>query len=188
MKKLIISAICVLAALSSYGQGQVDFTNFATPPGMPVIDAPVFDIDGTTRLDGGAFLAQLYAGPAGGTLAAIGTPTPFLSGAGAGYFGGGSLAIPGVAAGTTADLQVRAWDASGGSTFADAVNAGVSTGMSDLLTGITTGGSGSPPSAPSPLTGLTSFSLTGGNVVVPEPSTIALGLLGAGLLVFRRRK
>jgi len=40
------------------------------------------------------------------------------------------------------------------------------------------------------LTGLTGFSLTGSAPVgnVPEPSTIALGVLGAGALFLRRRK
>jgi hypothetical protein len=182
MKKLIISAICVLAALSAYGQGSVNFTNFAPP-----IDAPVFGVDGTTRLSGAGFMAQLYAGPAGGALAAIGAPAPFLAGGGAGYFNAGSRAIAAVAPGAAADLQVRAWDASAGSTYEAALAAGGAAGVSGVLAGITTGGAGSPPSLPANLTGLTSFSLMPG-AVIPEPSTIALGLLGAGLLMFRRRK
>jgi hypothetical protein len=188
MKKLIISAICVLAALGAYGQGTINFTNFNPP-----LDAPVFDIGGmasNTRLDGSGFMAQLYAGPVGGTLEAIGAASPFLSGAGAGYFNGGTRTIATVAPGVMADVQVRAWNVGSGSTFEAAMTAGTGYGMSGTLTLVTggdTAGGTQPPTSPSALSGLQSFELVGGGTI-PEPSTIALGLLGAGLLVFRRRK
>jgi hypothetical protein len=51
----------------------------------------------------------------------------------------------------------------------------------DNLTGLYVSGAGTPP----PLEGLESFSLT---TAVPEPSTIALGVIGASTLLFRRRK
>jgi hypothetical protein len=52
----------------------------------------------------------------------------------------------------------------------------------DSITGL--GGSGSPPAATPDMLGLQSFSL----VTTPEPSTIALGVIGASSLLFRRRK
>ncbi|MCZ7638427.1 MAG: chitobiase/beta-hexosaminidase C-terminal domain-containing protein [Verrucomicrobia bacterium] len=44
----------------------------------PVLDAPIFDTDGVTRLVGPAFLAQLYAGPTPAPLEPVGVVVPFL--------------------------------------------------------------------------------------------------------------
>lgn len=167
----------MLASLGAYAQGTVNFANIVLSGGARVVDAPVFAADGTTRLAGTGFQAQLYAGPNAGSLAAIGNPTGFLTGTGAGYFNGGTRTIDTVAPGANAAIEVRAWDTSSGATFAAASIKGSSPGLS-----IATGGSGTPPSLPANLVGLQSFSL------VPEPSTLALGALGALALLFRRRK
>jgi hypothetical protein len=57
-------------------------------------------------------------------------------------------------------------------------------GMSLLDNLAALGGTGSPPAATPNLEGLQSFSL----VSAPEPSTIALGVIGASAFLFRRRK
>lgn len=173
MKKLLTVAALLVVAYSTQAQGTVNFVNRGGG-----VDAPVFDVGGTTKLDGPAFLAGLYEG---NTL--LGAAAPFRTGTGAGYWNAAPDATrtTGVAAGANATLTVKAWEASGGATYAAALAAGKKTGSSDPVT-VATGGAGSPPSLPAALTGLKSFSL------VPEPSTIALGALGAAVLLFRRRK
>jgi hypothetical protein len=185
MKKLIYVAALLVASLSAYAQGTVAFNNRS----LPAIDAPVFDVGGTVRLDGAAWFAQLYAGPVGTAdtaLAAIGSPTTFRTGAGAGYINAVSeIIVPGVAVGGTARIQMRAWDATFG-TYAAAQAGNGKIGSSSSFDVANLGGQGpaGPPAVPATLVGLTTFSLT----QVPEPSTIALGALGVAALLFRRRK
>ncbi|MHB8521556.1 MAG: PEP-CTERM sorting domain-containing protein [Limisphaerales bacterium] len=180
MKKLITVAAFLVATMGAYAQGTVSFGNLNSQAG---INAPVFDADGVTKLNN-TFMAQLYAGPVGGSLAAIGSPVAFT---GSGYVLGPALAIPTVAPGVNANGIVKAWNASAGATFeAASLVAGAHRGQSALLT-FATGGVGIPPSTPGSLTGLTSFNL-GIVPAVPEPTTLALGLLGAGALLLRRRK
>jgi PEP-CTERM motif len=178
MKKiLLIAGLAIAGLVSTYGQGTVNFANLG-----PGVNAPVNDINGTTRL-GAGFLAQLYAGPDASSLAPVGTPTGFLAAA-PGYFQGGVVTIATVAPGTVGTFRVHAWDSVGGTvnSFAAAQAAGAKYGSGNIFT-VATGGAGTPPGAPSTLVGQTSFNL------VPEPSTIALGVLGAaGLLMIRRRK
>jgi hypothetical protein len=177
MKKLLLVAACIVATVGALAQGQVNFNN--TGPAIGGTGAPVFDTDGTTLLAGTDYLAQLYAGPDAGSLAAVGVATAFRTGAGAGFIVGGTVATPSVAPGAAASVQMRAWKASDGATFEAAQAAGL-WGMGNIIS-VTTGGAGVPPSLPANLTGLTSFSL------VPEPSTIALLALGAAALFLRRR-
>jgi hypothetical protein len=87
-------------------------------------------------------------------------------------------------AASSATIELVCWYNGGvGLTYAAALAAGDPTGTSPLdnLTGLYVSGAGTPP----PLEGLESFSLT---TAVPEPSTIALGVIGASTLLFRRRK
>jgi hypothetical protein len=183
MKKLIIIAALAAASLSAYAQGTVAFNNRV----VGTVDAPVFDVGGTVRL-GAGFLAQLYAGPAGAAesaLVAIGAPTTFRTGAGAGYVNAISEVNTGQPVGGTARIQMRAWDSTFG-TYAAAEAANGKIGKSNLFDVANLGGTsgGGPPATAPNLAGLQSFSLT----QVPEPSTIALGALGVAALLFRRRK
>ncbi len=91
----------------------VDFRNRI--PG--VLDAPVFDADGVTRLENkdgatSSFLAQLYFSPTGGEsdFAAVGVASWFQSGANAGYWEPATVVLPGVAMGQTVRLRVVAWE------------------------------------------------------------------------------
>lgn len=158
------------------------------------IDAPVFAEDGATRLAGEKFLAQLYAGPEGGTLAPVGPAVPFRTGAAAGYWFptlDAVRAIPSVPPGQTAFVQVRAWETGSGSTFEQTLASGGPVGASGILR-IKTGGDGAPPSVPANLEGLGSFKLTRnpgpelrglgippGTVNIPEPGVV-LGLRFSG--------
>jgi len=107
-----------------------------------------------------------------------------------------AIALAGYTGGAT--LQLAAWYNGGGTlTYALAAAAGDPVGLSPMESIGALGGTGSPP-AVNPNLGqslvagdgvITSFSLTTPPVITtPEPSTIALGVIGASALLFRRRK
>ncbi|MBM3883461.1 MAG: hypothetical protein FJ387_27775, partial [Verrucomicrobia bacterium] len=139
--------------------GTVNFNNRVL---VAAIDAPVFDEDGTTRLEGDDYLAQLYAGPSSSDLEAVGPAVPFRTGNAAGYWvvtPSAVRSIPTVEPGAVAYVQARVWELGKGITFEDAVAAGSKVGLSDVLA-LVTGGAGEPPSFPADLAGLRSFQLT----------------------------
>jgi len=195
MKKLFSLVALTLASFGALAQGTINFANAAGGG----LNAPDFDTDGTTKLAGAGFIAQLYAGAVGtawDSLTAL-TPTAvFATGLNAGYFFGGSVVVTGVPGGSAAAAQVRVWN----SAFAtwDAAWAAYQAGNPTAKVGVSGwNGTGLPtttlttPPLRSPgvgldpnLVGLTSFHLYS----VPEPSTIALGVLGAAALLLRRRK
>ncbi len=170
-------------AFSSWSQGNLVFANSADG----LVDAPIYDVDGTTPLVEPGFLAELYATAPGGALQPVtDSVTPFSTGDAAGYFLPLGLAIPGVPAGYTATVQVVAWRASDGPTFAAANHPGAHIGESAIFDVGPLTSMGPPPDPlPAFLVGLQSFSL---QVVVPEPSVCALGLLGGAVLVLGRRR
>jgi len=180
MKKLLLVTVLIVASVATYAQGTLNFANFVqvAPPGVSV-NAPIFNIDGTTRLAGSQFQAILYGGPDANSLQAMGSAVGFATGTGAGYFIGGQRVVTTVAGNTMAFLQVRAWDTLAGATWDAAFASGSGYGMSPILN-LTLGQA---PATPPNMVGLQSFSL-----VVPEPSTIALAILGAATLFLRRRK
>jgi hypothetical protein len=187
MKKTIAIVASVLAAVSGYAQGTLDFRNFVAGS----VDAPVFvvlDGGGTAKAEGAGFLAQLYAGPSEAALAPIGAAVPFRTGTGAGYWNPAPSAartVDTVAAGAEATVKVVAWNTAVGATW-DAAKAANLGGIGEsTVFKVKTGGSGEPPSLPANLVGLTSFNIS---AVVPEPSIVALGVLGGLALLLRRRE
>ncbi len=76
----------------AYAQGTVNFVNLNAAAG---VNAPVYLPDYTTKLTGPAWMAGLSAGTTSTSLAYIGNATPFLTGAGAGYFNGGTTTLAG---------------------------------------------------------------------------------------------
>jgi len=176
MKKILLMAALV-ACIGAMAQGTVNFKNNVAGS----FSAPVFNADGVTRLTGNAYYAQLYAN-IGGSFQPVGTATPFLAN---GYVNGGTVTIDaaGVVGGVVT-LQMRAWEASTAGTagtYEAAIGAGKKYGFSETFT-VTPGNPNSnPPGTPADLATLKSFSL------IPEPSTIALGLIGAAALLLRRR-
>jgi len=182
MKKLLIALAAVMITVASYGQGQVVFANKVGT----AVDAPVF-VQGTQDGPGPTFTSQLYLQGAGGALTAL-TPTATFRArgtSGAGLTADRYWVTPttpvdvAVAPGTDATFVVRAWLTSAGS-FDAAKAAGNGYGQSDPFV-VNVGGGTLPPAN---LTTLKTFSV----VVVPEPSIIALGVLGASALLLRRRK
>lgn len=178
MKKLILTTAVMLTSLSLFAQGTVTFSNFG---GNPVLNNDA----GRAVSSADGVVAQLWWAAVGstdfqalsGSTTSVGVPTP-------GTIFSTAVLATGVAGGSQAQLRVRAWQSSFGSYDAAFAGGGL-VGESAAWTQ-NTGGGGSPAGPPiSTAAFLPSF----GVAVVPEPSAIALGLLGAGaLLLLRRRK
>jgi len=179
MKHIAIVASGLLAAGSALGQGAFSAQNAGAG-----LTAPVTAID-LGGYAGSGYYAQVWAAAPGGTLASVTEPIPFrdtAAGDGSGIFIGGIGTVPGVAGGSPADFQVVAWDSTLGDDYTAAVAAGMGgVGASDQFSVTLT----EAPATPALLVGLTSFSVS---AIIPEPSVAALGLLGAGLLLIRRKK
>jgi hypothetical protein len=151
------------------GGGTVIFSNRI----LPEIDAPIFAEDGTTRLAGERYWAQLYGGASADALLPVGPAVPFRTAAAAGYWSAlqpATRTIPTVAPGEVAVLQVRAWETGLGASFEQTVARGGATGMSATFS-VITGGGGTPPTIPSNLNGLHSFRLA--RAAMPAPPQTA---------------
>jgi len=140
------------------GGGNINFRNRFLSDAGTNVDAPVFDLDGVTRLNGSNFVAQLYGGRALEWLRPVGQPSPFRTGFSAGYFYSQLLTLPTVPPGSNAIVQVRAWETSRGSSYEEARALGGKFGKSELLT-VVVGGGELPPAN---LEGLSSFNLRAG--------------------------
>jgi len=173
----------MLTALGVYAQGTVNFANNSS---TQVIDGD----DGMPVTNADGILAALYWAPlsapssfsqlgAAAQVQAITVPS-FL-----GIYNGGARTTGNeTAPGEAAWFEVKAWDMAYAN-YDEALAGGGKTGTSGAFM-VTTGGAGTPASTPANLVG---NGLQGFVVAVPEPSVVALGLLGAGaLLLLRRRK
>lgn len=190
MKKLLITVVvAVVAVVQANGQGLVDFRNRITG----TLDAPVrMPVSQGGALVGDAnFVAQLWfsATETGSYTAVSGAASAFRTGTGAGYWNAGTDStrqLVGITPGTTAWLMVRVWNITQGADYATAIAAPGAIYGSSLPFSVTAGGT---PPVGAPLTPAAMLGLAPGFNLVPEPSTIALGVLGvAGLLFIRRRK
>jgi hypothetical protein len=182
MKKLLVTLAAVLVSVSTFAQGTIKFNNRLTGQ----VDAPVTLPGGTTGFGSIAGAqAQLFLVTGGSTYTALTPATTFRSTSAAAYpyvnEPTAGVVVPGVAAGAQATIVLRAW--AGGATYDPTSNShyGQSLPITIALGGTPAIGAPIPDAV---LTGLQGFSVT----VVPEPSTIALGLLGAAALLYRRRK
>ena len=194
---LLLLAVTAIPSVSLKAQGTVNFANsdttrvrFSTNAGATSGNIPV----GST-----AWVAGLYWGPLGtaeGSLNLLGTTMTWQPISG--VFNGGTLTVPSTPGGTRITFQVRAWSA--GYASYETAAAALAAGNQSVLVGkmlglgtVTLGGQGTPAALPGGLVNSptpTDTPMTGFTVVgVPEPSTIALGLLGLGAIaLFRRRK
>jgi len=150
--------------------------------------------------NGSDYTVQLYAAPGNNVaLSALLPVTQYVTTIATSSTTGGAFknvsppsdpGIPNTAAsGGLATIALYAWYNGGtGLTLAAAQAAGDPWGVSPLdnLGGL--GNLGTPASQTADMIGLESFSLVVPAVATPEPSTIALGVIGASTLLFRRRK
>jgi len=182
MKKLLLTAAAAIIALNMYGQGQgsVSFTSVGAPANKKVTDE-------TGALAGSAYSVALYWGSATETdernLTQAGATTTFQSAAPGTFFGGGrTITTPGSAVnGPVLTFQVRAWKTSTGQDYASAGIRGEGPLFQLKTKDLTNPLETTPNLYAAP--GFVGFQ------IVPEPSVIGLGLLGAGaLLMLRRRK
>jgi hypothetical protein len=217
MKKTITAVALLAGAVTAYSQGQISMFDYGSTFAIELFNQE-FGATGTTPVSYGGFSGnevqgntagddnpgstsyssaplgagydiQLLAGPAGSSLATLLPVTGSLvsswnTGSGAGYWNSTALVtIPGTT--TTATVAIAAWNTEGGlySTLAAAQLAGAPWGVSDTATTAALGfASVQPPFLPA---GLTSFSLA---TSTPEPSTVALGIIGASAFLMRLRR
>jgi hypothetical protein len=181
MKKTLILLAALASAGAAYAQGTITFFS-ANPINLPVPP------QGTGLGVGAGYTAGLFL--ANDRNTPIGTTT-FLTAGGEGYLDAKDLVVPGFLTGSSnARFVVRVYET--GKTFDASTVRGEFDGTANTGSGIgfTTGSlggpvAGSPPALPPDLgPNFQSFNL----VVVPEPSTIALGVLGLGALAMMRRR
>jgi len=183
MNKIIATALGLAAFTAAYGQGTVLVQN-----NLGAAITAIFQQDGVTKATGADYKVQVFT-YSGNAASPFGTQLgDTVTIASNGRFTAGSQAVPGVAGGATAQLIVRAWDTRTGADYASALTSG----KSAVFTTGALGGAGNPPSTPTSMvtglpTGFQSFSLQTLQSI-PEPTTIALGALGATALFIRRRK
>jgi len=205
MKKLIITAACTAMAISGFAQGTIGFKNAVTTEfyygtvSGGVVTASSAVPASTTTIDVGLFWSTTAFNTISGNLGGV-----VQFGTAAGQIAGSAAYTPaGVNAGDADFYQVFAWDASYGNTLAGlqacvaagglfgassagAANAAYGTiGNSIQLTANTPPASGPPVFNTSGNSFGKTVLLTNG----PEPTTIAIGGLGAAaMLLFRRRR
>jgi hypothetical protein len=211
MKKTITGALTLLAGASAvYAQGTISMANYGVLNtylyvSYKAANVAAVELGGTATgpaptasnyalevANGNDWSVQLYAAPglnattlspvAGSIVTLATVPTQL------GTWASTAIAtIPGTTGGATgtATLQLYAWYNEGGAitSYAAAVADGVPYGTSAIANISGLGGGSPPATAPSLPEGL-------GNIVVavPEPSTIALGVMGASAFLMRLRR
>jgi hypothetical protein len=187
MKKLVVLIVLLGGIFTGLPQGYVTFLNnvaFATPDPTGGNRLVWLDAIGGTKLTGTQYTAELYSGPDANSLQPLPLSLARFRPAttiqpGTWNFAAGSVTLPGVDSGQSTMLQVRVWEnASGSVPYDEAVvkNASNVFRYTVPVVGDTT-------PFGSFMIGLQSFAL------VPEPSAVALSVLGiAGLLLVHRRK
>jgi len=191
MKKLLLTAAAILATLSMYaqgtGRGAVSYNTTGAPNDKRVWVNTTGAVGEGTLASGAAYQTALYWAPSGTTDASqftqVGAATGFLTGTSAGTFFGGGRTITGLATdGPVLAFQSRAWTASSGGSWETATERG-----SGPIFELKTKNINDPLELTPAVGGAAGW--RGYAIIVPEPSTYALGLLGAGaLLMLRRRK
>ncbi len=212
MKKSITGVVALLAgAFVAHSQGTVSLANAYALSSYIYVSLGSTKLGGTSTLttgtpasdvgNGSDWTVALWGGPLGSSSAQmeangnLATATLETGNAPAGtWLTGVSGAIPGVPdVGTlNATVQLAAWYNNGGTvnTYAAALLAGDPVGLS-AVQNASTGGpstSGPPTTAPNLPSGLGNIVLSSGTTVTPEPSTIALGVMGASAFLLRLRK
>ena len=158
MRSNVLTSVIALASILSatgFAQGTINFANLVPNPAGTGLDAPATYGEGT-GISGSVITAELLAGTNPTSLVSV-ARAGFLTNA-PGYFNGGIVTLTNIAPGGTGFFQVRLWETSYGSFAAvQAANTGV-WAQSSIFQSVT-GGAGTPPSPPTPLTGLVPIQL-----------------------------
>jgi hypothetical protein len=217
MKVFVTIMIAVAAANTASAQGTIDFRNrigsgataamwtpvYGPNPANPTlmqqgnattnINPGPIDYTGHPLLIGTGFTVALFAGPVGTPPEALAyiLMSVFSTSVSVGGIWEAREPYPGVpnaTPGGNATAQVRAWDNQNFTlqTWAQvmAASPNVPRGVSAPFTLYSLGDPNDATKRPATLIGMTSFNIA----IVPEPGVIALGLLGFGVLLLRRRK
>jgi len=196
MKKLLLLATLLGTAASALAQGNVSFRNNASTS----FYISTNNAGGTASglMSGtSAYRIGLYAAPTTGassnSLSLVGLATNNAALAGR-FLGPSPFVLPnGYAPGTAITFQIRAWSLAGGLSYEEArltASGGVVNPL-DIALGASAIGTTTPSDAASPVALLfgTGTLVSGFEIKpVPEPSSIALGLLGLGAIALFRRK
>lgn len=201
MKKLFVTLAIATLAVGAYAQGtlgSVTLQNtlgvgkekfiYGPDPSNPTVaksGGQLGDYATFAKVEGASYLAELWYGAGAAATedslrAVAGSQVGLRS---AGIIAGKRVDIAGTHGGDTVTLQLRVWNSEGGkyASWDSAVEKGKSNLFSQQLGGANVD---NVPFLPiNTANGLTYFSLA-----VPEPSAIALGALGLGALLLRRRK
>jgi hypothetical protein len=168
MKKVLTALAALLVSVSAYAQGQVNFrTHIASD--TPPIDFKILNSDGSLAANA---LAQLFVKNGDGSF----TPGDVVGTVNAAGYVSAGVANFAIAQGTTVNMVLRAWQGAAGSTFDSSPIHGESAPFSITFA-----------VAPNPPGDLLTLG-TGTMTLVPEPTTLALGAVGLGALLIRRRK
>jgi hypothetical protein len=195
MKKLLLVSLLFVTGVAVHAQGTFTFAN-----------------NSATRVTNGVGTTAPNTGAAGATVAVyfssntnlvtaqdrsglqinLGAVTNTLSAAAAGLFIGGTRTIPGVPEQGNVAMQIRAWtgafaDYEAAFAAAQGGDGSIYLGESRVFLVTALGGPGGTPTPGIFSAGrLNAFTV---QPLIPEPSSIALGLLGLGAIaLFRRRK
>ncbi len=173
MKRLALLALLIIgsaATLSAQNSATIRASNYGATGGA------IYYMTAGTLLSGD-YNVEMFGGASASSLVSIASGKISSD---SGYFDFGYVVVPGVTAAADAFFQVKAWK---GATFDTATENGLSTVWSQK----TASWNNDPMT---PMSGddgnMPSFIVT--TAVIPEPSTIALGLLGVAALLLRRRQ
>jgi hypothetical protein len=154
---------------SAFGQGTLNFANIGVG-----LAAQITNWDGTIAMSSSCLIDLYWApGVVGDStrLIALEAPTHFITN---GYFVGGARTLPNSPAGTMITAQVRVWDAAacspwGGWSWIPCASSFSQYGVSQMFQVMLT----SPPAAPTPLLGLSSFGITPPTSLLPPRFTVS---------------
>ena len=188
MKRILLTAIAAGCSFAAFGQGQVVFENFNTSSAITYETDPT--VTPAPLGNPGFTVALLWFN--GSFFQTIDTFQSSVANVGAnnkGYFNAGVVTVPTFSA--TGTFEVQGWYNTAGnySSYAAAVSA--FSGITYLgQTASFTAKEVTSPTTPVDIANGAPGGWSGGlELTIPEPSTIALGSLGAAaLLLFRRRK
>lgn len=187
MKKIIATVLGVAALSAAFGDGTIaTLSNNSGSTIFPILDPQANKVSGP-NIKVEVFFYGTDAAPFGAQLGSTVSPAANFR-----FNAGSNIAVPGTSPGGQAHLIVRAWDSTTGATYDAATIRGHSGHfVSDILGGDPDGDGPLLPITPKSMAtgtaeGFHGFQMT--QTIIPEPTTIALGALGAAALFIRRRK